>query len=87
MVVLDLDAATIRARRPGLRFDRRLVGRLAAFRAIAPAGALTTLSGAFFTDNNLVAAGAVMIALPTIIIYFALQKHFVAGLTVGATKG
>ena len=28
-----------------------------------------------------------MIALPTIIIYFALQKHFVAGLTVGATKG
>ncbi len=48
---------------------------------------LTNLSGAFFTDNNLVAAGAVMIALPTIIIYFALQKHFVAGLTVGATKG
>ncbi len=48
---------------------------------------LTNLSGAFFTDNNLVAAGAVMIALPTIIIYFALQKHFVAGLTLGATKG
>ena len=48
---------------------------------------LTNLSGAFFTNNNLVAAGAVMIALPTIIIYFALQKHFVAGLTLGATKG
>lgn len=28
-----------------------------------------------------------MIALPTIIIYFLLQKHFVAGLTLGATKG
>ena len=48
---------------------------------------LTNLSGAFFTDNNLVAAGAVMIALPTVIIYFLLQKHFVAGLTLGATKG
>ena len=48
---------------------------------------LTNLSGSFFTDNNLVAAGAVMIALPTIIIYFALQKHFVSGLTLGATKG
>ena len=48
---------------------------------------LTNLAGAFFTDNNLVAAGAVMIALPTIIIYFALQKHFVSGLTLGATKG
>lgn len=48
---------------------------------------LTNLSGAFFTDNNLVAAGAVIIALPTIIIYFLLQKHFVSGLTLGATKG
>ncbi len=48
---------------------------------------LTNLSGAFFTDNNLVAAGSVVIALPTIIIYFLLQKHFVAGLTLGATKG
>jgi multiple sugar transport system permease protein len=34
-----------------------------------------------------VAAGAVVIALPTVIVYFALQKHFVAGLTLGATKG
>lgn len=48
---------------------------------------LTNLSGQFFTDNNLVSAGSVIIALPTIIIYFLLQKHFVAGLTLGATKG
>lgn len=48
---------------------------------------LTNLSGQFFTNNNLVAAGSVVIALPTIIIYFLLQKHFVAGLTLGATKG
>lgn len=48
---------------------------------------ITNLSGAFFTDNNLVAAGAVLIALPTIAIYFVLQKHIVGGLTLGATKG
>ncbi len=48
---------------------------------------LTNLAGTFFTDNNLVAAGSLIIALPTLIIYFALQKHFVAGLTMGATKG
>lgn len=48
---------------------------------------LTNLTGAFFTDNNLVAAGSVMIALPTVVIYFVLQKHIVGGLTLGATKG
>ncbi|MDN5564897.1 MAG: carbohydrate ABC transporter permease [Luteococcus sp.] len=48
---------------------------------------LTTLAGAFFSDNNLVSAGSIIIALPTLVIYFALQKHCVAGLTMGATKG
>lgn len=48
---------------------------------------ITNLSGAFFTDNNLVAAGAVLIAIPTVVIYFLLQKHIVGGLTLGATKG
>ena len=49
--------------------------------------AINNLSGQFFTDNNLVAAGAVVIALPTIIVYFVLQKHFVGGLSLGSTKG
>lgn len=49
--------------------------------------ALNNLSGQFFTDNNLLAAGSIMVALPTLIVYFALQKHFVAGLTLGSTKG
>jgi multiple sugar transport system permease protein len=48
---------------------------------------LNNLRGQFFTDNNLVAAGSVVIALPTLIIFFLLQKQFVAGLTLGATKG
>jgi multiple sugar transport system permease protein len=49
--------------------------------------ALSNLQGLFFTDNNLIAAGAVLVALPTIICYLLLQRHFVRGLTLGATKG
>ena len=49
--------------------------------------ALNQLKGQFFTDNNLVAAGALMVALPTLIVFFALQKQFVRGLTLGSTKG
>jgi multiple sugar transport system permease protein len=48
---------------------------------------LNNLQGQFFTDNNLLAAGSLIVALPTLIVYFALQKHFVAGLTLGSTKG
>jgi multiple sugar transport system permease protein len=49
--------------------------------------ALNNLRGQFFTDYNLLAAGSVMIALPTLIVFFALQKQFVSGLTLGANKG
>ncbi len=48
---------------------------------------LSNLQGLFFTDNNLIAAGAVLVALPTILVYLLLQQHFVRGLTLGATKG
>jgi multiple sugar transport system permease protein len=49
--------------------------------------ALNNLRGQFFVDNNLIAAGALLVALPTLIVYFALQKHFIGGLTLGSTKG
>ncbi|MDN5764821.1 MAG: carbohydrate ABC transporter permease [Humibacillus sp.] len=48
---------------------------------------LNNLVGQFFSDNNLVAAGSIIVAVPTLVIFFVLQKHFVAGLTLGATKG
>jgi multiple sugar transport system permease protein len=48
---------------------------------------LNNLRGQFFTDLNLVSAGSVVIAIPTLVIFFLLQKHFVAGLTLGANKG
>jgi multiple sugar transport system permease protein len=49
--------------------------------------ALNNLKGEFFVNNNLVAAGAVIVALPTIIVYILLQKQFIRGLTLGSTKG
>jgi multiple sugar transport system permease protein len=49
--------------------------------------ALGRLQGEFVTDYNLLAAGAVIAALPTLIVFFVLRKQFVAGLTLGSTKG
>ncbi|MFI6128447.1 carbohydrate ABC transporter permease [Micromonospora sp. NPDC051141] len=48
---------------------------------------LNNLRGQFFTDNNLVSAGSVLVAIPTLVIFFLLQKQFVRGLTLGASKG
>lgn len=45
------------------------------------------LRGQFFTDYNLLAAGSVLVALPTILVFLLLQRHFIAGLTLGSTKG
>ena len=49
--------------------------------------ALNNLSGQFFTDTNLVAAGSLLAAIPTIVVFILLQKQFVGGLTLGASKG
>ncbi|MFE9310101.1 carbohydrate ABC transporter permease [Streptomyces sp. NPDC088353] len=48
---------------------------------------LNNLRGQFFTDYNLLAAGSVLVALPTIVVFLLLQRHFIAGLTLGSTKG
>jgi multiple sugar transport system permease protein len=49
--------------------------------------ALQNLNGTFFVNNNLVAAGSLLAAIPTLIIFVILQRQFVAGLTLGSTKG
>lgn len=49
--------------------------------------ALQNLNGTFFTNNNLVAAGSLLAAIPTLIVFAILQRQFVAGLTLGSTKG
>jgi multiple sugar transport system permease protein len=49
--------------------------------------ALGRLQGEFVTDYNLLAAGAMIALLPTLIVFFVLRRQFVSGLTLGATKG
>jgi ABC-type sugar transport system permease subunit len=48
---------------------------------------LANLGGEFVRDDNLIAAASMYVALPTLIVYFALQRYFIAGLTIGAEKG
>jgi multiple sugar transport system permease protein len=48
---------------------------------------LTNLQGVYFTDNNLISAAAILVALPTILVYVLLQRQFISGLTLGANKG
>ena len=49
--------------------------------------AIHNLQGQFLSNYNLLAAGAMITVIPTLIIYILLQKQFVAGLTLGASKG
>lgn len=49
--------------------------------------AINNLQGQFLNNDNLIAAGATITLIPTLIIYFLLQRQFVAGLTLGGTKG
>jgi multiple sugar transport system permease protein len=48
--------------------------------------ALNDLKGNYAVDNNLLAAGALIIAAPTLVVYLVLQRQFIAGLTLGSTK-
>ena len=48
---------------------------------------IANLGGQFFTNDNLIAAGSMIIAMPTLAVYLALQKQFISGLTLGANKG
>jgi len=35
----------------------------------------------------LVAAGSILAAIPPVAVFFLMQRHFIAGLTMGAVKG
>ncbi len=48
---------------------------------------IAQLNGQYAVDYNLIAAASTVIAVPTVLVYFLLQKHFVGGLTLGANKG
>lgn len=48
---------------------------------------LYTLNGQWVSSWQLVSAGAIVAAMPPVLMFFLMQKHFIAGLTLGATKG
>lgn len=47
---------------------------------------LSSLNGQWIAQWHLVSAGSVLAALPPVLMFFAMQKHFIAGLTLGAVK-
>jgi multiple sugar transport system permease protein len=55
--------------------------------AMPVTGGLKTLNGQWVAQWQLVSAGSIVAALPPVAIFFLMQKHFIAGLTMGATKG
>ncbi|GGN25492.1 MULTISPECIES: carbohydrate ABC transporter permease [Marinomonas] len=48
---------------------------------------ISALKGQWMASWQLIAAGSIVAALPPVILFFAMQRHFIAGLTLGATKG
>jgi glucose/mannose transport system permease protein len=49
--------------------------------------ALQNLSGSQFTQWNVQMAGALLVALPTLIVYIFLGRYFLRGLLAGSVKG
>ena len=48
---------------------------------------LAALQGQYRMDWTVIISGSLLAALPTVIVFLLLQRYFVAGLTLGATKG
>lgn len=48
---------------------------------------LGALRGQWIASWQLISAGSIVAALPPVALFFAMQRHFIAGLTLGATKG
>lgn len=49
--------------------------------------ALANLQGQFVANQNLIAAAALIAGIPTLLVYVLLQKQFIAGLSLGSSKG
>ncbi|MDE3010251.1 MAG: carbohydrate ABC transporter permease [Pseudomonadota bacterium] len=55
--------------------------------AMPVTGGLKSLNGEWVAQWQLVSAGSIVAALPPVLIFFLMQRHFIAGLTLGANKG
>ncbi|SDO21553.1 carbohydrate ABC transporter permease [Actinacidiphila guanduensis] len=49
--------------------------------------ALANLQGQFVSNQNMIAAAAMIAAIPTLVVYLVLQRQFIAGLALGSSKG
>jgi len=47
---------------------------------------ITSFNSQFVAQYNLMSAGSIVAAIPPVLMFFAMQKHFIAGLTLGAVK-
>lgn len=48
---------------------------------------LSSLKGQWLASWQFISAGAIVAAIPPVVLFFTMQRHFIAGLTLGATKG
>ncbi len=48
---------------------------------------LANLRSEWVSAWNLISAGTIIVAVPPVVMFFLMQKHFIAGLTMGAVKG
>ncbi|GEM_PF-19052 len=49
--------------------------------------ALNTINGQYYSNYNALAAAALLAAIPTVLVFLALQRYFVSGLSLGSVKG
>ncbi len=47
---------------------------------------ITSFNSQFVAQYHLMSAGSIVAAIPPVAMFFAMQKHFIAGLTLGAVK-
>ena len=47
---------------------------------------ITSFNAQFRAAYHLMSAGSIVAALPPVLMFFLMQKHFIAGLTLGAVK-
>ena len=55
--------------------------------ALPVTAGLYSLNGQWVAAWHLISAGSIVAAMPPVIMFFLMQRHFIAGLTLGATKG
>ena len=48
---------------------------------------LANLRGEWVSAWNLISAGTIIVAVPPVVMFFLMQKHFISGLTMGAVTG